>query len=69
MDLEAESIVSVDTGMSKDIADSCNKLLETQKKILLGATFLLIFSVILPSYAEIESPKKQMQRVLSDSAL
>ena len=33
MDLEAESIVSVDTGMSKDIADSCNKLLETQKKI------------------------------------
>tara|TARA_Y100000361_G_C10971704_1_gene244304 strand:- start:20 stop:565 length:546 start_codon:yes stop_codon:yes gene_type:complete len=33
MDLEAESTVSVDTGMSKDIADSCNKLLETQKKI------------------------------------
>jgi len=33
MDLEAESIISVDTGMSKDIADSCNKLLETQKKI------------------------------------
>jgi|TARA_A100000172_G_scaffold74399_1_gene56455 hypothetical protein len=33
MDLEAESIVSVDTGMSKDIADSCNKLLETQKQI------------------------------------
>ena len=34
MDLEAESIVSVDTGMSSDIAESCNKLLETQKKIL-----------------------------------
>jgi len=33
MDLEAESIVSVDTGMSSDIAESCNKLLETQKKI------------------------------------
>ena len=33
MDLEAESTVSVDTGMSKDIAESCNKLLETQKKI------------------------------------
>jgi len=34
MDLEAESIISVDTGMSTDIAKSCNKLLETQKKIL-----------------------------------
>ena len=34
MDLEAESIVSIDTGMSSDIANSCNKLLETQKKIL-----------------------------------
>jgi len=34
MDLEAESIVSIDTGMSSDIAESCNKLLETQKKIL-----------------------------------
>ena len=33
MDLEALSTVSVDTGMSKDIAESCNKLLETQKKI------------------------------------
>ena len=33
MDLEALSTVSVDTGMSKDIAKSCNKLLETQKKI------------------------------------
>ena len=33
MDLEAESTVSVDTGMSKDIADSCNRLLETQKKM------------------------------------
>ena len=33
MDLEAESIVSIDTGMSSDIAESCNKLLETQKKI------------------------------------
>ena len=33
MDLEAESIVSVDTGMSDDITNSCNKLLETQKKI------------------------------------
>ena len=33
MDLEAESIISVDTGMSTDIATSCNKLLETQKKI------------------------------------
>ena len=33
MDLEAESIVSVDIGMSADIAKSCNKLLETQKQI------------------------------------
>ena len=33
MDLEAESIVSIDTGMSSDIADSCNKLLDIQKKI------------------------------------
>jgi hypothetical protein len=33
MDLEAKSIVSIDTGMSSDIANSCNKLLETQKKI------------------------------------
>ena len=33
MDLEAESIVTVDTGMSSDIAESCNKLLETQKQI------------------------------------
>ena len=36
--------------------------METQKKILLGAAFFLIFSVILPINAEIESPKKQMQR-------
>ena len=34
MDLEAESIVSIDTGMSADITKSCNKLLETQKQIL-----------------------------------
>tara|TARA_Y100001938_G_scaffold149744_1_gene237741 strand:- start:379 stop:924 length:546 start_codon:yes stop_codon:yes gene_type:complete len=34
MDLEAESIITIDTGMSTDIAESCNKLLETQKKIL-----------------------------------
>ena len=33
MDLEAESIVSIDTAMSADIATSCKKLLETQKKI------------------------------------
>ena len=33
MDLEAESIVKIDVGMSLDITDSCNKLLETQKKI------------------------------------
>tara|TARA_R110000772_G_scaffold100093_2_gene200248 strand:+ start:1116 stop:1661 length:546 start_codon:yes stop_codon:yes gene_type:complete len=33
MDLEAESIVSIDTGMSSDIAKSCNKLLETQNEI------------------------------------
>ena len=33
MDLEAESIVSIDTGMSSDIAASCNKLLDIQKKI------------------------------------
>jgi len=33
MDLEAESIVSIDTGMSTDIAKSCNKLLEAQKEI------------------------------------
>jgi len=33
MDLEAESIVSVDLAMSTNITDSCKKLLETQKKI------------------------------------
>ena len=33
MDLEAESIVRIDVAMSSDITDSCNKLLETQKKI------------------------------------
>tara|TARA_B100001989_G_scaffold63686_2_gene42961 strand:- start:1908 stop:2453 length:546 start_codon:yes stop_codon:yes gene_type:complete len=33
MDLEAESIVKIDVAMSSDITDSCNKLLETQKKI------------------------------------
>ena len=33
MDLEAESIVSIDTGMSSDIAESCNKILDIQKKI------------------------------------
>jgi len=33
MDLEAESAVQVDTAMSSDIAQSCNKLLETQKQI------------------------------------
>jgi hypothetical protein len=33
MDLEAESIVNIDMAMSSDIADSCKKLLETQKKI------------------------------------
>ena len=33
MDLEAESAITVDTAMSLDIAQSCNKLLETQKQI------------------------------------
>ena len=33
MDLEAESAIQVDTAVSLDIAQSCNKLLETQKKI------------------------------------
>ena len=33
MDLEAESIVRIDLAMSTNITDSCNKLLETQKKI------------------------------------
>ncbi len=33
MDLEAESAVQVDTAMSSDIAQSSNKLLETQKQI------------------------------------
>ena len=33
MDLEAESIVKIDVAMSLDITNSCNKLLETQKKI------------------------------------
>ena len=33
MDLEKLSTITVDTGMSTDIADECNKLLETQKKI------------------------------------
>ena len=33
MDLEAESIISIDTGNTNDIAESCNKLLETQEQI------------------------------------
>ena len=33
MDLEQESTIAVDTGMSKDIADSCNKLIDTQKQL------------------------------------
>jgi len=33
MDLEQESTIAVDTGMSKDIADSCNKLIVTQKQL------------------------------------
>ena len=33
MDLEAESIVTVDTAATKDIAESCNKLLQTQEEL------------------------------------
>ena len=33
MDLQAESTIQVDTAVSKDIAISCNKLLETQRQI------------------------------------
>jgi len=33
MDLEAESAIQVDTAVSLDIAQSCNKLLETQKQM------------------------------------
>jgi len=33
MDLEAESAITVDTAKSADIAQTCNKLLETQKEI------------------------------------
>tara|TARA_R100000995_G_scaffold84267_3_gene62437 strand:- start:1936 stop:2472 length:537 start_codon:yes stop_codon:yes gene_type:complete len=33
MDLEAESTVTVDTAATKDIAESCNKLLETQNEV------------------------------------
>ena len=33
IDLEAESTVTVDTAATKDIAESCNKLLETQKEV------------------------------------
>lgn len=33
MDLEAESTLRVDTAMSSDIAQSCNKLLDVQKQI------------------------------------
>tara|TARA_B100001971_G_scaffold105938_1_gene97452 strand:+ start:746 stop:1288 length:543 start_codon:yes stop_codon:yes gene_type:complete len=33
MDLEAESTIQVDAAVSLDIAQSCNKLLETQKKM------------------------------------
>ena len=33
MDLEQESTIAVDTGMTKDISTSCNKLIETQKEI------------------------------------
>ena len=33
MDLEAESVIQVDTAMSSDIAKSCNRLLETQKQM------------------------------------
>jgi len=34
----------------------------THKKILFGIVFVLIFSIVLPVNAEVESPKKQMQR-------
>jgi hypothetical protein len=33
MDLEAESVIKIDTAKSADIALNCNKLLETQKQI------------------------------------
>lgn len=33
MDLEQESIIAIDTGMSNDIAISCNKLIDTQKQL------------------------------------
>jgi len=33
MDLQAESTLQIDTAVSKDIAISCNKLLETQRQI------------------------------------
>jgi hypothetical protein len=36
MDLEAESVLSIDTAKSADIAQTCNKLLETQKEIRLA---------------------------------
>ena len=37
-------------------------MLVIHKKILIGITFFLIFSLVLPINAEIESPKKQMKR-------
>ena len=37
-------------------------MLVIHKKILFGITFFLIFSLVLPINAEIESPKKQMKR-------
>ena len=65
MDLEAESIVSVDTGMSKDIADSCNKLLETQKKILTAEEQLKKLKEVETTLSEQTIPNLMQQAGLS----
>ena len=65
MDLEAESTVSVDTGMSKDIADSCNKLLETQKKILTAEEELKKLKEVETTLSEQTIPNLMQQAGLS----
>ena len=65
MDLEAESIVSVDTGMSSDIAESCNKLLETQKKILTAEEELKKLKEVETTLSEQTIPNLMQQAGLS----
>ena len=65
MDLEAESIITVDTEMSTDIAKSCNKLLETQKKILTAEEELKKLKEVETTLSEQTIPNLMQQAGLS----